>query len=314
MKKFDSGQVDGAGFQSVLEHLVAPIEVRPTSGFSGSIRSSWHRDVHLSRLAASEHVASGRPAAQAGESVLVFVRMVRGNARVAQGGRVAEVHPGDMFVYAADRSYTLHFDSEYEAVGVVLPLARLTGHGRKVASLTAMRLGNEESITSTVGCVMEQLEDRLVGLPEVVSSGLIRTIAEAVDTLSTQVVVASGLSSFERVGRLQEALELIDEHLSRPELSVEFLASALHVSRRTLYSIFDEAGMAVAETIRLRRLDRCREQLADPAYLDESVASVGARWGFLSPTHFSTAFRGAVGCSPSEWRARQMHTLPEGGD
>ncbi|MEV4891498.1 helix-turn-helix domain-containing protein [Nonomuraea sp. NPDC055795] len=62
-----------------------------------------------------------------------------------------------------------------------------------------------------------------------------------------------------------------------------------------------------AAHIRRRRLQQCRTDLADPAWLRQPVQVIGARWGFTSPSSFSRAFRQTFGTSSSTYR-RSLRT------
>ena len=81
----------------------------------------------------------------------------------------------------------------------------------------------------------------------------------------------------------------IDEHLGDPALDPESIAAAHFISRRQLDRLFADGERTVAETIRDRRLERCRRDLEDPARAGDSVLDIATRWGFVSPAHFSRA-------------------------
>ena len=99
-------------------------------------------------------------------------------------------------------------------------------------------------------------------------------------------------------------------HLSDPSLAPGEIAAAVHVSKRYLHRLFEDDGATVSSWIRQRRLEGCRRDLADPSRRDETVTSIGARWGLTNPAHLSRLFRDAYGLSPTEYRAQQLH----GGD
>ncbi|MFC4149718.1 helix-turn-helix domain-containing protein [Micromonospora mangrovi] len=94
----------------------------------------------------------------------------------------------------------------------------------------------------------------------------------------------------------------IDRHLGDAALTPATVAAAHHLSLRSLHRLFADGDLTVAATIRSRRLDRCRRDLADPLLAELSVRAVAARWGFADQAHFSRAFRAAYGCSPRAWR------------
>ncbi|MCF3184821.1 helix-turn-helix domain-containing protein [Streptomyces polychromogenes] len=95
----------------------------------------------------------------------------------------------------------------------------------------------------------------------------------------------------------------INRHLGDPDLRPATIAAHHHISLRSLHSLFRAEPATVAATIRNRRLERCRADLADPRMRDLPIAAVAARWGLLVPAEFSRAFRAAYAVSPGEYRA-----------
>ncbi|MGW2815974.1 AraC-like ligand-binding domain-containing protein [Streptomyces sp. NPDC001415] len=96
----------------------------------------------------------------------------------------------------------------------------------------------------------------------------------------------------------------IDRHLADPGLSPGPIAAAHHISVRYLHRLFASEGTTVGSTVRGRRLERCRLELADPRLLARPVRAIGARWGYANPADFNRAFRAAYGMPPGEYRRR----------
>ena len=98
----------------------------------------------------------------------------------------------------------------------------------------------------------------------------------------------------------------IQRHLAAPTLNPQTIASAHHISIRSLHRLFQTyCSSTVGQWIRDRRLDRCRHDLTDPVSRDRPTHAIAARWGFTDPAHFSRTFRAAYGLSPSTYR--QQH-------
>ncbi|MER7911502.1 helix-turn-helix domain-containing protein [Streptomyces sp. NPDC096068] len=95
----------------------------------------------------------------------------------------------------------------------------------------------------------------------------------------------------------------INRHLGDPDLRPAIIAAHHHISLRTLHDLFRHEPDTLAATIRHRRMERCRTDLADPRLRDRPIGALAARWGFALPAEFSRAFRAVYGLSPSEYRA-----------
>ncbi|WP_307135529.1 helix-turn-helix domain-containing protein [Streptomyces aurantiacus] len=98
----------------------------------------------------------------------------------------------------------------------------------------------------------------------------------------------------------QAAKDLVNRHLTNPELSRTMLARELNVSVRTLQRAFAAAGETVASYIRSRRLEEARLALAAP-YGQLSVSELAAHWQFADSSHFFRAFKKHYGQSPTEY-------------
>lgn len=85
------------------------------------------------------------------------------------------------------------------------------------------------------------------------------------------------------------------------------IAEAHHISVRQLHKLFEEREQTIAVWIRDLRLERCRQDLADPALRRRPVQAIGASWGLPDPAHFGKAFRAAYGLPPGEYRRTVLH-------
>lgn len=105
-------------------------------------------------------------------------------------------------------------------------------------------------------------------------------------------------------GMLARVKGYVLRHLGDPGLSPERIAAAHHVSVRYLHKLFRSDGTTVGRWIHRERLERCRRELSrPPGAAAVAVSAVAQRWGFVSPSHFSRAFRAAYGMSPRQWQA-----------
>jgi AraC-like DNA-binding protein len=71
---------------------------------------------------------------------------------------------------------------------------------------------------------------------------------------------------------------------------------------RSLHLLFEREGLKVAQWIRDRRLERCRDTLARPEWQGR-IIDLALQWGFNDPSHFSRVFRQRYGRAPRQARA-----------
>ncbi|MET7503252.1 helix-turn-helix domain-containing protein [Streptomyces microflavus] len=96
----------------------------------------------------------------------------------------------------------------------------------------------------------------------------------------------------------------IDANLSNPALSPLDIAARHHIALRTLHALFRQRERTVSATIRHRRLEGARIDLADPHCRAIPVHAIAARWGFTNAAGFSRAFRSTYGSTPQAHRRR----------
>lgn len=102
--------------------------------------------------------------------------------------------------------------------------------------------------------------------------------------------------------RLKLVLEYIEDTLGRP-IELRSLAALAGVSARHFERAFRQSmGMPPHAYVLRRRLDAARDMLA--TQLELPIEHIALRLGFYSSSHFASAFRQRIGCSPSEFRKR----------
>lgn len=111
----------------------------------------------------------------------------------------------------------------------------------------------------------------------------------------------SGHPGPEQRERIQQ---FIDMHLSEASVGPAEIASALGISVRHLHRLFSATGNSVGDYIRARRLEQCRNDLANPRLKDRTITEIAFFWGFSDSAHFSHSFAKQFGASPRDFRAQ----------
>lgn len=113
---------------------------------------------------------------------------------------------------------------------------------------------------------------------------------ESVPPESRQQALMAGIRSF------------IERNLGDPQLSPGAVAASHHISVRYLHKLFQAQGVTVNAWIRQRRLEGCRQDLADGQLSDKPIGFLAARRGYVHASEFTRAFRRAYGIPPSAYR------------
>jgi AraC-like DNA-binding protein len=111
----------------------------------------------------------------------------------------------------------------------------------------------------------------------------------------------SGVDSKESIR--ERVKRYILSHLRDPDLSITKLAGTARCTKRYLHMAFHSENVSISDYILKLRLQRCREDLLNPAFAHRSITDIAYSWGFNSSNHFSRCFKQEFGASPRSLRA-----------
>jgi AraC-like DNA-binding protein len=275
-----------------------PVTTGPagSGAFSGRIEHVPVGDLELSAVVAGgQHVRRTRSLISQGNEEYLLASIQRGGTgRIAQDGRTALLAPGDIAFYDSTRPYTLHFDDPFHQLVVQVPKRELMLGDTRPLTARALRHGTPGGavsafFTSLFDATRVSGERPAALLPHAI--GLLSAAASSAGRTEPGPSAAAALAR-ERV------LEFLRRNLADPRLDADAVAAACHVSRRTLYRVVGQEG--VAARLRRMRIEQARSMLLrEPG---RPVASVGFACGFDSESGFHRAFRAATGMSPGDYR------------
>ncbi|KQP53641.1 hypothetical protein ASG40_20040 [Methylobacterium sp. Leaf399] len=104
-------------------------------------------------------------------------------------------------------------------------------------------------------------------------------------------------------GLMALARMIVRENLSRPDLSPEFIAGQVQVSRATLYRLFEPEG-GVMHFVQGERLKAAHDALADPMER-RTLGRLAEVFGFSSASQLSRSFRNRYSVAPQAWRTER---------
>jgi AraC-like DNA-binding protein len=239
-----------------------------------------------------------------------------GSSVVEQDGRQARLSAGEFAFYDTRRPYEVNCGVDADRPTQImtfmfspslLPLSR-----DQLRPLAARRIRAGSGLGDLTSQFLLHLARNIDHYSPAEAARLSTAALEVLATRLAHELDADSWSTSEarRHALLTTIQAFVQRHLGDPQLSPAAIASAHHMSVRSLHQLFHDEGLTVAGWIRRRRLERCRRDLCDPALATRPVASIAATWGFASAADFSRVFRAAHGMPPSEYResARIVNT------
>ena len=298
----DCSRSGGGPFQSAVVRRSFDLD---GAGSSGNGRgSASFIDVASEAQSA---VRSPRQLRRATDAWIMLAFQTQGPGMLRQGGETARLNPGDMVLYDSTRPYEFLFDRPFRQLVVKFPHEQMaprlpraaTWLGRPVAAASPLGhvlAAHLASVSATIGRIDPALRlgliERTMDLIALAFAGAARDFAGS----GTTVQAAS----------VARAKRIIEARLADSALAPAAVAEALGVSPGYLHRLFNTSETTVGAYIRQRRLERCRDDLADPLRAGQRITEIALRWGFNDLPHFSRAFRAEFGLGPREWRAAAL--------
>lgn len=248
---------------------------------------------------------------QSADEYLKVGLQLRGSCVVSQDGREAHLKAGDYAVYDTAQSYQLTFPAGYQTLVLMFRRDRLRLTPSQLAHVTAQTLSGRDGLAASVSPFLVELGRRLevsgqaatIHLAEAILEMLTASLAERLP-IPIDVEPGGGRSAL-----LMRIRVFIEERLGDPNLDVATIAAAHHISVRYLQALFAAHEQTVTGWVRSRRVERCRQDLADTRFADRPVSEIGARWGLVNPAHFSRTFKAMLGCPPTQYRGAVFDEL-----
>ncbi|MFF8375844.1 helix-turn-helix domain-containing protein [Streptomyces sp. NPDC015661] len=298
-------------WHSLVSGTFIPLDVMLHDESSvGTITTERLGPLQISVVEAGPQTVSrhGHLISRGGGEFMTVTLQQRGTARLSQDGREALVQPGTFTCSDAGRPYRREQPDDFRFTAIRVPKQVLGVSDADLRAITGTVFSSRSGTSGLVAGYLERLAEQAAGVDPYTGRQLAMT---ATDLLTVLVRERQGelnphVSETAR-GMLARVKEYILRHLPDPGLSPERIACAHHMSVRYLHKLFQSEGTTVGRWIHRERLERCRRDLSGQSRTAPAVSAVAQRWGFVSPSHFSRAFRAAYGMTPREWQSSARH-------
>lgn len=275
--------------------------------FNGTISYSKQSCLPIATVASTQLqvLRPERFISDAKEDVFKVNFHLKGQAVLCQAGHVTALKPGQWVIYDNTRPYELHFHSDYQQLLFLVPRQQLLDQIATIDHLITRPLssqaGTGKILFDTAHSILQQSDL----LPPLVASHMSKMLLDLLilslnERANTESTFIHSIPS-----RLMQVKQFIEEHLQDPSLSVEMIAQALYLSKRTLHSLFHETEITISRYIWQRRLEKCYHALATPQHANRNISEIAFSWGFNSSSHFSRLFKSQYGISARQYRLQQ---------
>ncbi|TXS20420.1 helix-turn-helix domain-containing protein [Streptomyces sp. adm13(2018)] len=295
-----------AFWHEAVSRTLVPMEVSARGGgpFDGRMATDRVGCLQVTTVEAdAQRVSRTRTLIARSPRALVAVGVqTSGTAAFLQDGRRAEVGEGDLVLYDTTRPFSFDYPGRFTARVFQVPRRALGAPDSALRQATGRAIGTADGFGAILLPFLTNLASTAGSHPPAVATRLSGMVVELFDTLIAEESRSGGPDTDTAGHLVRRVRDHVDRNLLDPDLCPARLAAAHGISVRYLHRLFEGEGITVSRLIRQRRLEECGRELARRGRTAPSVSAVAQRWGFVSPAHFSRAFRAAYGVTPTEWR------------
>ncbi|MGY0503289.1 helix-turn-helix domain-containing protein [Nocardia sp. FBN12] len=274
----------------------------PTFGRVTSSALPGAADFTLSTLAGGnqEFRRTKTHVACAAEEYLLVSIQVSGQARLTQGGRSVLLRPGQMTFLDTSLPSLWNDSMSYEQVLVRVPtrLLRLQPGlaDLRIPTATAIEPESPAGVVATYFRELARVRAQSPAQADILATS-------ALDLLGSAVLLAAGSRPSETPAdslSREHVLVYLRKRCTDPDLTLDEVAAACHISRRTLFRLFDGTGDSLGATLRRLRVMHAQKLLTCNRSHPPAAVAFGS--GFASVRHFYRVFHQETGMTPGEYR------------
>ncbi len=257
-------------------------------------------ELSMIQSTAGEVIRTKRLSDSSDEGFIKLMWQFRGSLSLEQNRSSCILKPGQLTVCDTSRPYKIEMSDQAKFAVLMMPHSFCPGWEHISELVCASQIKKSASARAILGTLMayaaadrEAHEDDL------------ETVVDAVQLMASKVLHNSaegkGITSYEDP-RFYKVRAHIVENLGNSEFGPDQLASAMCMSRRSLYMLFEECNTTPVKLIRDIRLEAAMRILADKTQKKRKITDVAFDTGFGDYATFCRLFKSQYGKTPSEFK------------
>ncbi|HWX95086.1 MAG TPA: helix-turn-helix domain-containing protein [Terriglobales bacterium] len=277
----------------------------PKSSFHGSIEIRHVGGLRLTRFSSSSLSFWKRPAdtVHPDTRMCIVITQMSGVRRYLQNGVEILLEPGDSTVIDAGQPWSSTCSTD--CVRLYLRVPRWMMENR--LQMREIPLARGIRGKTGIGAALSRLSQSLYDEAELMKE---EESADALDAYLDLLAACIGRCQtplYSRPALRERIHRFIEANISEPTLGPGKVASAVGISVRHLHRLFSISGSTtLGDYVRVRRLEQCRTDLANPRLREKKITEIAFFWGFSDSAHFSHSFRKQFGVSPRVFREQSV--------
>lgn len=237
---------------------------------------------------------------QRGNYVFHFVK--KGELEIIDGCRKVGVRAGELVLFSdADLVQTRQIGPA-RALALNIPAITLPLPSDCFAGALHKPISFRTGIGAILFALLNTISSQRQTLDESAGAILNRSIIDFATSLLFENVISGESERNTSDRHYARIIECIHKNLDNRDLSIDFVAAKLQISRSYLCLILSTQGKRFERLVMETRLERARTMLAD--YGGPGMSEIAERVGFASASHFSRSFSREFGMPPLAYRKR----------
>jgi len=229
---------------------------------------------------------------------------------VVTNNRSTVLEPGDVTVADSGQAATMTTKQPYTTIGLTVPAELMHKYIPEPQLVVGARFSGKTGFSKIVSHLLltmwEYAESEHF---DEIGTELANNLLSILSTCCQLNCHLPEMQNADMVAKQEKIKQVINQNIHMPDLNLGELAKQCGISVRYIQRLFAEEDCTVSRYIRRKRLDGCKRQLADPAWLNRSITEIAFNWGFNSSAHFARVFKEEYGINAREYRKQALMGL-----
>ena len=234
--------------------------------------------------------------AQSDDAYLNILYLRSGREHLRIDYRDIHLQAGDIVLWDSTRKMSFTVSERLEKLTLMIPETSLTSVFPNAHEYSGIPISGKFGMGAMFANHLNALEHGMADIGVESVTALMKPTMEMLATMmETHTTVSPSTMKYILLNRVKH---FIISHLGEENLTPSTIAEAHNISPRYLHVLFEEVGTSVSTWIKLRRLERCKDEIFSASLSKRPLSDIAYKWGFNHPSHFSKVFKKEYGLSP----------------